>query len=130
MVVNYANGKIYKIWSVIGDKIYVGSTTLTLSQRMADHRKDYKKWNDNKGHNVTSFQLFDLYGIDNCQIELIETVVALTLNDLHKVEGKHIRQLDCVNKNIPGRTSSEYKKDNREKILVDKKHIERLINKK
>ena len=26
-MVNYANSKVYKIWSTQGDKIYVGSTT-------------------------------------------------------------------------------------------------------
>ena len=41
-MVNYSNGKIYKIESDLGDLIYIGSTTkYYLSQRMERHRFDY-----------------------------------------------------------------------------------------
>jgi len=35
---DYANGKIYKIVNTENDKVYIGSTTRTLAQRMGDHR--------------------------------------------------------------------------------------------
>ena len=42
-MVNYDNGKIYKIKSNQTNKIYVGSTTKTyLSQRMDQHRSAVK----------------------------------------------------------------------------------------
>lgn len=43
-MINYQNGKIYKIVSAQTDKIYVGSTTKKyLSSRMAEHRSLSKK---------------------------------------------------------------------------------------
>ena len=40
---DYKSGKIYCIRNDINDEIYVGSTTQSLSQRMAKHRSDKKK---------------------------------------------------------------------------------------
>ena len=38
----YANGKIYKIQSNVGDKVYIGSTTqVKLSYRLAAHKCNY-----------------------------------------------------------------------------------------
>ena len=68
-MVNYSNGKIYKIESHLGDKIYIGSTTKEyLSQRMDNHRGHYKVWKNGQGNKTTSFELFDEYGIENCKI--------------------------------------------------------------
>ena len=41
----YQNGKIYKIWSMETDEIYVGSTCQPLHKRMYDHRKSPDKEN-------------------------------------------------------------------------------------
>ena len=40
---NYSLGKIYKIVNDVNDKIYIGSTCQTLSQRLNGHRKDARK---------------------------------------------------------------------------------------
>jgi hypothetical protein len=79
-MVNYSNGKIYKIEAintVEGDKhTYVGSTAKKhLSHRMDCHRRDYAQWKKGniKSSKITSFDIFDKYGIDNCQIILLET---------------------------------------------------------
>jgi len=42
-MVNYQNGKIYMIESLIGNCRYYGSTTQTLAQRLGIHKKDNKK---------------------------------------------------------------------------------------
>ena len=42
-MVNYQNGKIYKIISSCTDKINIGSTTVKLSVRLARHRKGIKE---------------------------------------------------------------------------------------
>ena len=121
-MVNYTNSKVYKIWSTQGDKIYIGSTTKKyLSQRMDKHRTDYKYWKDGRHGRATSFILFDEYGLENCFIELIETKECNSKDELYKLEGKYIRELDCVNKNIAGRTNKEYRADNKEKILAHMK---------
>ena len=123
-MVNYTNSKVYKIWSTQGDEIYIGSTTKQyLSQRMDKHRSDYKRWKDNKSNFITSFKLFEEYGLENCFIELIEAKECDSKDELHKLEGKYIRELECVNKIIPVRTEEEkreyhnqYYKDNKEQL--------------
>ena len=123
-MVNYTNSKVYKIWSAQGDKIYVGSTTKQyLSQRMDKHRSDYKRWKDGKTNMITSFKLFDEYGVNNCFIELLETKECNSKDELHKIEGKYIRELECVNKLNPYRTEIEikeyqkkYHEDNKEQL--------------
>ncbi len=72
-MVNYSNTKIYKIMSHLGDKIYIGSTTKRyLSQRMDNHRSGYKLWKHGTQGKVNSYTLFDEYGVENCEIVLIE----------------------------------------------------------
>ena len=63
-MVDYSNGKIYKIWSVLGDDIYIGSTTEALSRRMAFHRSCHIT---KRPCFISSSLLFDKYGIENCQ---------------------------------------------------------------
>jgi hypothetical protein len=59
-MVNYNNGKIYKIESHLGDKVYIGSTTKEyLSQRMTAHRESFNQWKKGKRELTTSFLLFD-----------------------------------------------------------------------
>jgi len=117
-MVNYTNSKVYKIWSRKGDKIYVGSTTKQyLSQRMDNHRTGYKSWKDGKCRLITSFQLFDEYGLENCFIELLEAKECKSKDELRQLEGKYIRELECVNIKISGRTKKENYEQNKEQIL-------------
>ena len=72
-MVNYGNGKVYKIESHLGDKVYYGSTTKKyLSQRMDKHRGDYKVWLEGKTNLTMSFILFQQYGIENCKNANVE----------------------------------------------------------
>ena len=116
---DYSKGKIYKIESLNGesDDIYIGSTTKEyLSQRLATHRNGYNTWLKGKRDKVTSFELFDKYGIDNCIIVLLETVNASSLDELHAREAYYIKSLKCVNKMIPLRTIKEWYIDNKETV--------------
>ncbi len=108
---DYANTKIYKIYSHLGPKIYIGTTTKTyLSQRMSKHRSDYKVWQrDSKRSHISSYILFDLYGVDNCVIELIEAKPCKSKDELSKLEGHYVRTLDCVNRYRPAVTVAETK---------------------
>jgi hypothetical protein len=65
-------GRIYKIWSPITDKVYIGATTQSLQQRLSDHKSDYKKFKEGKRRKVASFDLFDEFGVENFQIELLQ----------------------------------------------------------
>jgi len=122
-MVNYNNGKIYKIESHLGDKVYIGSTTKEfLSQRMVTHRGDYKRWKQGKCNLITSFSLFDEYGIENCSIVLLESYPCESKDELHAREAHFIKTIQCVNKYIPGRTIKEYYKANKE--TINEKHKE------
>ena len=116
-MVNYGNGKIYKIESITGEgKVYVGSTTKKyLSQRMDEHRRNHKYKElgtivHSTGRpypNIRSSEIFKLYGVDNCHIVLLESVNGECKEDLLKREAHYITLLDCVNKTVPLRTQQE-----------------------
>ena len=130
----YENAKIYKIVDVGYNKCYIGSTCESLSQRMARHRNDYKANQRIKSKITNSFKLFDEYGLDNCKIELVENHPCGNIEELRRREGFYIKEFDCVNKNIAGRTDKEYKQDNRDHILELRRenyerHREDKINK-
>jgi hypothetical protein len=114
---NYNNGKIYKIESDLGDKIYIGSTTKELlSQRIASHNYQYKAWRKGQVKNRSmSFQLFDEYGFENCKIILLEKCPCTSKDELIAREAYYISTIPCVNKRIEGRTSKQYCADNSEK---------------
>ena len=58
MVVDYSQGKIYKMVSAETDKIYIGSTALPrLCTRMAQHRSDFHRYQLGKRGYVASFEL-------------------------------------------------------------------------
>ncbi len=111
-MVNYANGKIYKIIVTAGhSKCYVGSTTKQyLSQRMAQHVSVYNRWK--KGINMSnfgSFELFEQFGVDNCSIILIENAAVSSKDELRLREQAQIDKHDCVNKQRAF-SSEEYRK--------------------
>ena len=132
---NYKNGKIYKIEPTCehdeGD-IYIGSTTKRLlSHRMASHRCEYKKWKNGLYHKLTSFDIFDKYGVDNVKIVLIELVNANSRNELMSREAFYIKNNKCVNKIIPNRTIKEWQNDNKDKMKeYQKSYREKLKLKK
>jgi len=124
-MVNYNNGKIYKIEPIVdhdeGD-IYIGSTTKKyLSMRMDSHRSEYKRWENDKCGKIMVFDLFDKYGVENCQILLLEKYNCESKEELHAKEAFHIKNNKCVNKYIPGRTRKEHYEDNKEKLLENRK---------
>jgi hypothetical protein len=107
----YQNAKIYKI--IGGDECYIGSTCEKyLSNRMSGHRKSYRLFLDKKAHFITSYSLFEKYGLENCYIELIENFPCESIEQLRKKEGDLIRTTKCVNKFISGRTYGEWREDN------------------
>ena len=119
-MVNYENGKIYKIEPIVDheeNEIYVGSTTKKLlCQRMVHHKSGYKSFKEGRSGKYTVYDLFDKYGVENCQILLLENYKAENLDDLLKREGYYIKQLKCVNKMTPRQTRKEYYDSNKEQI--------------
>jgi len=135
-MVNYQNGKIYKIEPNCDHEegeIYIRSTAkLYLSQRMDTHRSSYKCWKNGKAKLVTSFHLFEKYGIENCEIILIEKYPCNIKEELLAREKHYTKTITCVNKSLPIRTKQEeieYKKKhyeiNKEQIKANVKEYQR-----
>ncbi len=98
-------GLVYTIRSKSSELVYYGSTVeKMLSNRMAGHRSQYKRWLAGKGGNCMSFQILELA---DAYIELVEEVEVETRQHLRALEGKYQRENECVNKNIAGRTQAD-----------------------
>jgi hypothetical protein len=117
-MVNYSNGKVYKLVSFSCDNVYYGSTCSPLSKRLAGHKAHYKHWKAGKRGYITSFEVVQYDDID---IVLVESVNCISKEELHAAERKYIEMNACVNKAIPGRTCKEYHQENRESINLKKK---------
>jgi hypothetical protein len=118
---DYSNGRIYFIEPICeheDNEFYYGSTLQKLCKRMDKHRRDFKSWKDDNKRKIMCFELFEKYGIENCKIYLAELYPCKSREELEAREGYYIRNYDCVNKNIPGRTKKEYYNDNKDEILV------------
>ena len=66
-MVNYSNGKIYKIEPLEGEEgdVYIGSTTKQyLSQRMVEHRDSYKRWKSGAKIGKTSSYILFTHLVD------------------------------------------------------------------
>jgi hypothetical protein len=88
---DYSSGKVYKITDIAYTKMYIGSTTQSLTKRFSTHKYNYNTWkNQKKGSWISSFELFDEFGVDNCKVELIENFSCNSREELHKKEGEHI----------------------------------------
>ena len=94
---NYQDSKIYKL--VGNGKVYIGSTTQQLCRRKTGHVTAYKR-----NYTCTSREIVT---DPNHYIELIEYWPCNTNEELLKRERYYIEQIDCINKNIPGRSIQE-----------------------
>jgi DNA-directed RNA polymerase sigma subunit (sigma70/sigma32) len=117
-MVNYYNGKVYKLVSFSSDNVYYGSTCSPLSKRLAGHKAHYKHWKAGKGHYITAFEIMKH---PDSEIILVENINCESKEQLHAAERKHVENNTCVNKFIPGRTCKEYHQENRESINLKKK---------
>lgn len=108
---NYEYGKIYKISSNQTDEIYIGSTTQSLSMRMAGHRSNYKRYVNNNNSYITSFKILQY---EDSKIELIEKYSCKNNKELHNREGYWIKELKSINICIAGRTPKQYREEHKE----------------
>ena len=105
-------GIIYKLTDN-SDKVYYGSTKNKLHKRLSNHKND--------GECMSRYM-----DSDSMQIECIEQYYFDTDIDykpfLKKREGYYIRNFECINEKIPGRTTkeskAEYYEKNKEKIKL------------
>jgi hypothetical protein len=125
MTRDYSKGKVYMIRSKDEDCVpYVGSTTKQyLSQRMVKHRNSFKCWKKNpeKYCFVSSYILFEKYGIENCYIELLELYPCNISEELRKKELQWYNKLNCVNIVKPFVIKEEYRDEHKKEIAETKK---------
>jgi len=114
---SYQNGKVYRIWSLDTEDIYIGSSCDTLSNRFCRHKSHYKKWKEgDKRIYCSSYILFDKVGVENCKIELIKDFPCNSKTELNREEGKVMRENKdiIVNKIQAGRTKKEYDEEHKQ----------------
>jgi hypothetical protein len=128
---DYSKACIYKIWSHLTDRIYIGSTC-DMTKRWSCHKKNYKNWKKGSSGLTSSYLLFDSVGIENCEIEWLHDFPCETKKQLNKEEGRVMRQYKdlLVNKRFnTGLEKAEcikkYKEEHKEEIAeYDKKYKE------
>jgi hypothetical protein len=133
MARDYQQAKIYCIKVNTEEEYlpYVGSSCKRLlSQRMNQHRQDFDKWKKGKYGFLSSFTLFEKFGIENCYIELVELFPCKCNDELRKKEREYIDKIKCVNMDRPFRTKEEaiqQKKNHAEenKIEIAEKRAEK-----
>jgi adenylate kinase family enzyme len=146
-MIDYGNGKIYKIWHEATDMVYYGSTALELSIRMSIHRAMYKRFNPDEppskyNQQCSSYVLFDMFGPFECKMDLVENYPCNSDVELRMREQFHLDKNVCINKNKAyespeqkkerhRRRSAEYYKHNRElklKSVNDRVRQNKLIS--
>ena len=95
-MVNYEEGKIYKIVCNKTGLIYIGSTTKHyLSDRLNEHSSRYKHYKDGKEKTKsTSYKIIDNGDYD---IILIENYPCNSKDELRARERFYIDQFECIN---------------------------------
>ena len=110
-MVNYKNGKIYKIICDDTNKTYYGSTSNTLSRRMVQHRSQKRcVYNE----------------MTNPKIYLVEDFPCDRKEQLLQRERFYIENNECINKRLPNRTPKEWRDSNKDKrSIVDKRYYDK-----
>jgi hypothetical protein len=113
---NYSNGKIYKLTNPSTNKVYIGSTTLSLKIRFSNHKSYHKRYINNKCAYMTACDMFN--DSPDVSIELLEECPCDNSLDLAKRERHHIdsNRGICVNHNIPSQSLEEWYDNNRQAI--------------
>jgi len=109
-MVNYQNGKIYRIVCNVTGQQYIGSTVSSLNTRLCQHKKS---------RSCTSTQIIDN---NDYSIVLIEDYPCERKEQLLARERFYIETMDCVNKKYPLRSQHEWYEDNK-KRLIEKQTI-------
>ena len=116
-MVNYKNGKIYKLVNDELNLTYYGSTCNELRKRLSGHKT--------KKNICTSKIMFESGEV---KIYLVEKFPCNDRLELNQRERYYIENNECINKCIPNRTKKEWIEVNKKNIAKQKKEY-REINK-
>ncbi|NBO31786.1 MAG: hypothetical protein EBV05_09395 [Cyanobacteria bacterium WB6_1B_304] len=90
------NGIVYLLFSELGEVAYYGSTGQLPSQRLAEHRRDYKKFLANKAKaNLSSCEVMKF---NDYKLIVLDEYQNITREQLELNEGYYIANNKCVNK--------------------------------
>ena len=129
-MVNYKNGKIYKILDNTNEKFYIGSTTKEyLSQRLEKHRSHYKEYLKGIVRYVSSMEIIEN---GDYKIILLENYSCDCKDELTAREQYYIDKLKCdkmvnkynakgFNKEKERERHKKYYENNKEKLLEQMK---------
>jgi hypothetical protein len=99
-------GRIYKLVAEGIEKVYIGSTTQTLKDRLYGHRNEFRR-----GMRKGPSCLFEIAGIEGVRIEILEVVKVDSVCEIHEVERMYYDQYKainmCTNKRRPHCTQEE-----------------------
>ena len=113
-MVNYKNGKIYKIVDNTNGNIYIGSTCEPrLCRRIWGHNGKYNQYKLGKYGYVKSFEIIKN---NDYNIILVENYSCDTKDELLSRERYYIDKFECINKNIPLRKKNEWYIENKERL--------------
>lgn len=117
----YKKGKVYSIRSHNCTEYYVGSTCLSLADRLRKHVKQYNYYLKTTQNPIASY---DIIGKGNYYIELLEEYPCNTKAELERREGHYIREAKelAVNVRIAGQSHAIFKELNRAEYLEQKKN--------
>jgi hypothetical protein len=105
---------IYQIYDHWDGLKYIGSTTKSIKQRLKQHECKYKSYKQCTSNvYTTSYKVLCNGDYD---ISTLETVQIKSVKELRTIEGKSIQAINCVNRNVAGRTDKQYRCDNKKKI--------------
>lgn len=116
MVVNYENGKIYRIESNQCEKFYIGSTAEPrLCRRLAKHMSNYRDYKAEKPSSryMTSYEILQY---NDARIILIESYPCKNKDELQAREEHYLQAFknQIVNKYAAFLTEQEYKEQKKE----------------
>ena len=129
-MVNYKQGKIYKIECNVTGLIYIGSTCKKkLSGRMSEHRSDYRKHMKGKKKYLSSFKVMEN---NDYNIILIEDFPCNSKDQLFARERYYTNEIECVNiRKNQGRIleigQNEYDKERKKEYY--EKNSEKILSK-
>jgi hypothetical protein len=98
--------KIYKLSSLVNDKVYIGSTCNPLNVRMAQHILSH--WAFKSGNNSTRVSSYDIIDTEEYKIELLEEC---SIEEKFIREQYYIDTIKCINKN---KSYSEFNQKSKE----------------
>ena len=132
----YLNGKIYKLIDNTNGNIYIGSTCLSLKERLKYHKDKYNEYKKKETNGATSYHIIKN---NDYRIELIENFPCKFKQELLNKEREYIENNKCINKLRPITTyqekldyDKEWKKNNKDKVKIHgqtkyEKHRDKIL---